>query len=101
MVGCDYDAFRLTGCCRSDRVANKHSGQLWPLRARTADAQDQLQHLLTAVKTRFSEANAAARPVFSMLGTFLTVSGSSGAAGARELLINQRSAIVGIALLVK
>jgi hypothetical protein len=36
-----------------------------------------------------------------MLGTFLTVSGSSGAAGARELLINQRSAIVGIALLVK
>jgi hypothetical protein len=32
MVGCDYDAFRLTGCCRSDRVANKHSGQLWPLR---------------------------------------------------------------------
>jgi hypothetical protein len=54
-----------------------------------------------AVKTRFSEANAAARPVFSMLGTFLTVSGSSGAAGARELLISQRSAIVGIALLVK
>ena len=41
-------------------------------------------------------ANVAARRAFSTLGTFLTVSGSSGTAGARGLLISQRSAIGGI-----
>jgi hypothetical protein len=89
---------------RGQQVGQRHVGVFLGLAASAEDPG--AGEILRPFKAAMEEAgwmegrnirfDYRARRVFSTLGTFLTVSGSSGAAGALGLLISQRWATGGI-----